>query len=87
MTGDEKRLSPPLEGETPHTDGAMVLTRAELLALEHRLRNHLNAILMTAAALALQCQPPGCADAYLDQMDAEVQRCLDLLRRLVGQAD
>ncbi len=80
-------VMPFLVDDSPQAGRAAILTSTELLELEHRLRNHLNSMLMTAAALGLQCQPAQRADDYLDQMDAEVQRCLDLLRRLVGQAD
>ena len=82
-----RALRPFFGGDPPRTESAAVLTRNELVQLEHRLRNHLNSMLMTAAALGLQCQPPGHADDYLDQMDVEVQGCLALLRRLAGQAD
>lgn len=66
-------------------DDLLTLPRETLLAVEHRLRNHLNSLLMTAAALSLRGEGQGGADLY-DQIERDVRACLDLLRELSDTA-
>lgn len=73
------------EAEPGPDDGMLTLPRETLLAVEHRLRNHLNSLLMTAAALSLRGEAQDGADLY-DQMERDVRACLELLRGLSDTA-
>jgi hypothetical protein len=67
------------EGAAGDADRAVILPRETLLAVEHQLRNHLNSLLMNAAAITLKCDEHGDLAQYLDQMESDGQSCLDLL--------
>ena len=67
------------------SDRLPALPRETLLALEHQLRNHLNSLLMTAAALSMRCEGQDGLELY-DQMERDVRHCLDLVRGLSDTA-
>jgi hypothetical protein len=73
-------LGPFLQDEGPgDVDRVVILPRETLLAVEHQLRNHLNSLLMNAAAITLKCDEHGDLAQYLVQMESDSQSCLDLL--------
>lgn len=74
------------EGPPAPAEPAVALSQETRLAMEHRVRNHLNSMLMTAAALSLKCEGQDGVDVYLDQMELDSRHCLELLHRLAGAA-
>ena len=75
----------PCEAAPGQVDRVPALSSETLLALEHQLRNHLNSLLMTAAALSMRCEGQDALDLY-DQMERDVRNCLDLVRGLSDTA-
>lgn len=67
-------------------DPWLSLSRETLLVVEHQIRNHLNSLLMNAAVLSLHVGAAG-PDPVLEQMEADGQRCLDIVQQLLHPPD
>jgi hypothetical protein len=76
-------LMPLLPDADPGQPATVTLTREALLAVEHRLRNHLNSLLMNAGMLAMGAGHGPATDPFVEQMEADGQDCLAVLRLLV----
>ena len=77
-------LFPLLGAVDPAPLPSVSLAQDALVALEHRLRNHLNSLLMNAGVLALSCDSGPDLDPYVEQMQADAQSCLAVLGLLTG---
>ena len=87
---DRRALAQYLDGLAPFLataaadadDPWVTLSRETLLVVEHQVRNHLNSLLMGAAALSMNAGGPE-PDPVLEQIENDGLRCLDLVRQLL----
>lgn len=72
-----------LPGAAPAAGDAVVsLPWQAVAAAEHQVRNHLNSLLMNAAALVIISGEPEGIDVFVEQMQRDVEKCLSVLHRL-----